>query len=174
MLTLLGLSLLLLSLALCAAGYLFAAYVMFRVGEKFRVGRCRDYLVPVWNLALLCDCGGVTRLVAAGLALPAPLFWIICAAGAPSLEFYAGRALAALFIFCWVYAGSTSGAASRSGSAKASGSGARPASSSAASPCSSSPSTALCRAVDLRRVGYKIILWIKDKRRRAFAAAGRS
>ena len=102
MLTLLGLSLLLLSLALCAAGYLFAAYVMFRVGEKFRVGRFRDYLVPVWNLALLCDCGGVTRLVAAGLALPAPLFWIICAAGAPSLEFYAGRALAALFIFCWV------------------------------------------------------------------------
>lgn len=103
MLTLLGLSLLLLSLALCAAGYLFAAYVMFRVGEKFRVGRYRDYLVPVWNLALLCDCGGVTRLVAWGLALPAPLFWIICAAGAPSLEFYAGRALAALFIFCWVY-----------------------------------------------------------------------
>lgn len=103
MLTLLGLSLLLLSLALCAAGYLFAAYVMFRVGEKFRVGRFRDYLVPVWNLALLCDCGGVTRLVAAGLALPAPLFWIICAAGAPSLEFYAGRALAALFVFCWVY-----------------------------------------------------------------------
>ena len=103
MLTLLGLSLLLLSLALCAAGYLFAAYVMFRVGEKFRVGRFRDYLVPVWNLALLCDCGGVTRLVAAGLALPAPLFWIIRAAGAPSLEFYAGRALAALFIFCWVY-----------------------------------------------------------------------
>ena len=151
MLTLLGLSLLLLSLALCAAGYLFAAYVMFRVGEKFRVGRYRDYLVPVWNLALLCDCGGVTRLVAAGLALPAPLFWIICAAGAPSLEFYAGRALAALFVF-----------------------GARPASSSAASPCSSSPSTAPCRAVDLRRVGYKIILWIKDTRRRAFAAAGRS
>ena len=103
MLTLLGLSLLLLSLALCAAGYLFAAYVMFRVGEKFRVGRYRDYLVPVWNLALLCDCGGVTRWTAAGLALPAPLFWIICAAGAPSLEFYAGRALAALFIFCWVY-----------------------------------------------------------------------
>lgn len=102
MLTLLGLSLLL-SLALCAAGYLFAAYVMFRVGEKFRVGRFRDYLVPVWNLALLCDCGGVTRWTAAGLALPAPLFWIICAAGAPSLEFYAGRALAALFIFCWVY-----------------------------------------------------------------------
>ena len=100
---LLGLSALLISITLCAAGYLFAAYVMFRVGEKFRVGRFRDYLVPVWNLALLCDCGGVTRLVAAGLALPAPLFWIICAAGAPSLEFYAGRALAALFIFCWVY-----------------------------------------------------------------------
>ena len=100
---LLGLTALLLSITLCAAGYIFAAYVMFRVGEKFRVGRFRDYLVPVWNLALLCDCGGVTRLVAAGLALPAPLFWIICAAGAPSLEFYAGRALAALFIFCWVY-----------------------------------------------------------------------
>ena len=66
---LLGLSALLISITLCAAGYLFAAYVMFRVGEKFRVGRFRDYLVPVWNLALLCDCGGVTRLVAAGLAL---------------------------------------------------------------------------------------------------------
>ena len=100
---LLGLSALLISITLCAAGYLFAAYVMFRVGEKFRVGRFRDYLVPVWNLALLCDCGGVTRWTAAGLALPAPLFWIICAAGAPSLEFYAGRALAALFVFCWVY-----------------------------------------------------------------------
>ena len=99
---LLGLSALLISITLCAAGYLFAAYVMFRVGEKFRVGRFRDYLVPVWNLALLCDCGGVTRLVAAGLALPAPLFWIICAAGAPSLEFYAGRARGA-FVFCWVY-----------------------------------------------------------------------
>ena len=71
--------------------------------ERDCVGRFRDYLVPVWNLALLCDCGGVTRWTAAGLALPAPLFWIICAAGAPSLEFYAGRALAALFIFCWVY-----------------------------------------------------------------------
>ena len=103
MLTLLGLTALLLSITLCAAGYIFAAYVMFRVGEKFRVGRFRDYLVPVWNLALTCDCAGVTRWVAAGLALPAPLFWIICAAGAPSLEFYAGRALAALFIFCWVY-----------------------------------------------------------------------
>ena len=167
MLTLLGLSLLLLSLALCAAGYLFAAYVMFRVGEKFRVGRYRDYLVPVWNLALLCDCGGVTRLVAAGLALPAPLFWIICAAGAPSLEFYAGRALAALFVFCWVYLWG----ASRSGSAETSGFGARPASFSAESPCSSSLSTALCRAVDLRRVGYKIVSEKKYRRRRSFVTA---
>lgn len=102
MLTLFGLSLLLISLALCAAGYLFAAYVMFRVGEKFRVGRWRDYVVPVRNIMLICDCAGVTRWTAAGLALPAPLFWIICAA-APPLEFYAGRALAALFVFCWVY-----------------------------------------------------------------------
>ena len=46
---LLGLSALLISITLCAAGYIFAAYVMFRVGEKFRVGRFRDYLVPVWN-----------------------------------------------------------------------------------------------------------------------------
>ena len=100
---LLGLTALLLSITLCAAGYIFAAYVMFRVGEKFRVGRFRDYLVPVWNLALICDCAGVTRWVAAGLVLPAPLFLMIRAACAPSLEFYAGRALAALFIFCWVY-----------------------------------------------------------------------
>ncbi|OUO95234.1 hypothetical protein [Cloacibacillus sp. An23] len=100
---LLGLTALLISITLCAVGYVFAAYVMFRVGEKFRVGRFRDYLVPVWNLMLMCDCAGVTRLTAAGLALPAPLFWIICAAGAPSLEIYAGRALAALFAFCWVY-----------------------------------------------------------------------
>ena len=103
MLTLLGLSLLLLSLALCAAGYLFAAYVMFRVGEKFRVGRFRDYLVPVWNLVLICDCAGVARWVAAGLGLPAPLFLMVRAACAPQIEFNAGRALAALFVFCWVY-----------------------------------------------------------------------
>ncbi len=103
MLTLLGLSAILLSLALCAGGYLFAAYVMFRIGEKFRVGRYRDYLVPVLNLMLLCDCGGVTRWTAAGLALPVPLFLIFGAAAAPSLEIYAGRAAAALFAFCWVY-----------------------------------------------------------------------
>ena len=100
---LLGLTALLLSITLCAAGYIFAAYVMFRVGEKFRVGRFRDYLVPVWNLALICDCAGVTRWVAAGLVLPAPLFLMIRAACAPQIEFYAGRALAALFVFCWVY-----------------------------------------------------------------------
>ena len=100
---LLGLTALLLSITLCAAGYIFAAYVMFRVGEKFRVGRFRDYLVPVWNLVLICDCAGVTRWVAAGLVLPAPLFLMIRAACAPQIEFYAGRALAALFVFCWVY-----------------------------------------------------------------------
>ena len=100
---LLGLTALLLSITLCAAGYIFAAYVMFRVGEKFRVGRFREYLVPVWNLALICDCAGVTRWVAAGLVLPAPLFLMIRAACAPQIEFYAGRALAALFVFCWVY-----------------------------------------------------------------------
>lgn len=103
MLTLLGFWGLLLSLALCAACYLFAAYVMFRVGEKFRIGSYRDYVVPVRNLMLICDCAGVTRWTAAGLAMPAPLFWMIGAVGAPSLEFYAGRALAALFMFCWVY-----------------------------------------------------------------------
>ena len=100
---LLGLTALLLSITLCAAGYIFAAYVMFRVGEKFRVGRFRDYLVPLWNLALICDCAGVTRWVAAGLVLPAPLFLMIRAACVPQIEFYAGRALAALFVFCWVY-----------------------------------------------------------------------
>ena len=48
---LLGLSALLISITLCAAGYLFAAYVMFRVGVRSSAsGASRDYLVPVWNL----------------------------------------------------------------------------------------------------------------------------
>lgn len=89
------------SILLGTAFYFFGAYVMFRIGVKFRVGRYRDYLVPVWSIMLLCDCAGITRWTAAGLALPMTVFFFL---GSDSeLELYVGRAMAALFIFCWVY-----------------------------------------------------------------------
>lgn len=48
-----------------ALAYLYSCYVMYRVGEKFRIGKgyCA-FLIPVYNLTLLCGCAGITRWTA--------------------------------------------------------------------------------------------------------------
>ena len=62
---------LLAALAATFGFYLFSAYVMYRLGDKFRVGSFAGFLLPVYNVMLLCDCAGVTRWLTAGLAAPA-------------------------------------------------------------------------------------------------------
>lgn len=90
-----------LALLLGVGFYCFGAYVMFRIGEKFRIGRYRDYLVPVWSIMLLCDCARITRWTAAGLALPMTVTFFL--GTGTELELYVRSASAAMFIFCWVY-----------------------------------------------------------------------
>lgn len=80
--------------------YLFSAYVLFRIGEKFRVGSYPAFLVPVYNVMLLCDCAGITRWTAAGIVMPglaAALLGIFIPLGD------AGYAALAIFTFSWIY-----------------------------------------------------------------------
>ena len=83
--------------------YLFFAYVMFRIGDKFLCGRYFDYLIPVYNLVLLCDCAGIPRITAAGLVLPSIAWLFHFFFDAASLSGGAFYAVCALFLFCWVY-----------------------------------------------------------------------
>lgn len=50
--------------------YIFFAYVFTCIGRKFSIGTFPQFLIPIWNLVLLCDCAGIERWVAAGVALP--------------------------------------------------------------------------------------------------------
>ena len=83
--------------------YLFSAYVMYRIGDKFHIGSYVEFLFPVYNVMLLCDCAGITRWVTAGIAVPA--------FAASVLNFFSfglfggnmGYLVSAIFFFCWVY-----------------------------------------------------------------------
>ena len=50
--------------------YILAAYVLSRVGKKFGVGSFPLFLIPVYNIMLLCDCAKVTRWLTVGLVAP--------------------------------------------------------------------------------------------------------
>lgn len=50
--------------------YIFFAYVFASIGKKFGIGTFPQFLVPVWNIVLLCDCAKIERWVAAGVVLP--------------------------------------------------------------------------------------------------------
>lgn len=43
-----------------AAGYVFGAYVLFRIGRKFGIGSFGEYCVPIYNYVLLCRCAAVS------------------------------------------------------------------------------------------------------------------
>jgi len=55
------------------AAYIFTAYAVSRLGKKFGVGSFIEFLVPIYNIMLLCDCAGVTRWLTVPLILPR--FW---------------------------------------------------------------------------------------------------
>lgn len=50
--------------------YLFTAYVLARIGRKFNIGSFPLFLVPFYNIILLCDCAKVERWVTVGIILP--------------------------------------------------------------------------------------------------------
>jgi len=50
--------------------YIFIAYAFSRLGKKFGVGSFIGFLVPIYNIMLLCDCAGVTRWLTVPLILP--------------------------------------------------------------------------------------------------------
>ncbi|MDO4988111.1 MAG: hypothetical protein Q4E17_03645 [Synergistes sp.] len=89
----------LLLLLLIAGVYAFCAYVMYRVGDKFRIGSLRDYMIPIYNIVLLCDCAKITRLTAAGIIIPASaasLISLCCGDGV-------GSNIGIISLVCWVY-----------------------------------------------------------------------
>ncbi len=49
--------------------YLFGSYIMYRIGKKFGIGSFWEYLVPFYNMVLLCRCGGVSAWNVLGLVI---------------------------------------------------------------------------------------------------------
>lgn len=87
---------------LTAGFYVFSAYVMFRIGDKFLTGTFREFLIPVHNVLLMCDCAGITRFTAVLMLLPPAAAFIIYIF-APDAAGYALCCAAALFSLSWIY-----------------------------------------------------------------------
>lgn len=83
--------------------YVFSAYVMFRIVDKFG-NRCSffEFLIPFYNLLLLCDCAGVARWTAAVMAF-APFAALLSLFACGSFRSVVLCSAAALFIFSWGY-----------------------------------------------------------------------
>ncbi len=55
---------------MCFGIYIFAAYVFSRLGGKFGVGSFIAFLIPFYNVALLCDCAGISRWFTVAIVAP--------------------------------------------------------------------------------------------------------
>ena len=91
------------ALAMLLGFDLFTAYVMYRIGDKFRIGSYLEFLIPVYNVMLLCDCAGITRWVTAGIGAPAVVASLL---NFFSFGFFGGNMgylVSAVFFFCWIY-----------------------------------------------------------------------
>ncbi len=53
-----------------AAGYVFGAYVLYRIGGKFGIGSFGDYCIPVYNYVLLCRCAEISPWLLLWLLVP--------------------------------------------------------------------------------------------------------
>ena len=90
------------ALALTFGFYIIVCYIFWRVGEKFRTGSFPEYLIPVYNIVLLCRCAGITPWVTLGIAFPTLLAVIIEFFGfglMPGVSYTAS----AIFLFSFVY-----------------------------------------------------------------------
>lgn len=61
--------------------YFIAAYILWRVGRKFGVGSYLQYLIPIWNVFLLCDCAKITRWVTVAVVAPGLVLWPLAKLG---------------------------------------------------------------------------------------------
>ncbi|MHB8110126.1 MAG: type IV pilus assembly protein PilM [Syntrophorhabdaceae bacterium] len=50
--------------------YLLSCYIYYKIGQKFGIGTFPQYLIPFYNLVLICRCGGVSEWNVLGLLLP--------------------------------------------------------------------------------------------------------
>ncbi len=55
---------------MCFGVYIFAAYVFSRLGAKFRIGSFIRFLIPFYNVALLCDCAKISRWFTVAIIAP--------------------------------------------------------------------------------------------------------
>lgn len=55
---------------MCFGIYIFAAYVFSRLGEKFRIGSFFQFLIPFYNVVLLCDCAKISRWFTVAIVAP--------------------------------------------------------------------------------------------------------
>lgn len=60
---------------------IFASYVLYRIGRKFQVGSLPGFLVPIYNIVLLCDCARISRWFAAGILFPAVVLFLAMSLG---------------------------------------------------------------------------------------------
>jgi type IV pilus assembly protein PilM len=49
--------------------YLFGSYVLYRIGSKFGIGSFWHYLIPFYNMVLMCRCGDVSAWNVLGLMI---------------------------------------------------------------------------------------------------------
>lgn len=57
------------------------AYVLYRIGRKFKVGSFGGFLIPVYNILLLCDCAQISRWFSIGIFFPALILVMATALG---------------------------------------------------------------------------------------------
>ena len=65
----------------CIAVLLAITYVLYRIGRKFQVGTFWSFLVPIYNLFLLCDCAQISRWFSVGIFFPALVLLLIIPLG---------------------------------------------------------------------------------------------
>lgn len=62
---------------MCFGLYIFAAYVFYRLGEKFRIGSFVTFLIPLYNVMLLCDCAAISRWFTAAVLAPGLITFVM-------------------------------------------------------------------------------------------------
>ena len=55
--------------AIFIAIYLFSSYILYRIGKKFGIGSFWEYLIPFYNMVLMCRCGGVSAWNVLGMMI---------------------------------------------------------------------------------------------------------
>ena len=89
----------------CFGIYIFTAYVLSRLGKKFGVGSFPLFLIPVYDIMILCDCAKITRWLTVALVAPGIVTFVMNAVTfyifAPVLEPASALVAVAAAIYLW-------------------------------------------------------------------------